>query len=489
MPPMLPPHHAAAATRSHNWSGAAQLKKSRGLWPEKRFDHIHMASATNLFTDHKAARPRFRRCTVLAAVILVLSAGSFAETLTGTVSNGTNGKPSAGDDVVLIKLAQGMQEAGRTKTDSKGNFSLNVDNLSEPHLVRVNHQGVNYFQPAPPGTSSVNLQVYDVAKKLDAISTTVDVMRFQSQNGQLQVLELFAVQNNSKPPRSQMSDQNYDIQLPPGAQIDTSLAKAPGGQPVNSAPVPLKQKGRYTFVFPLRPGETQFEVGYHLPYSGEAKIDPKPLVAQQHFVIMLPKEMQFKPDNGARFQNMPDDSGANVQVATEVQPGEALGFTVSGTGVLASESEQGGQAGSMGGAQTSADSRPGGGLGPPTDSPDPLHQWRWYILGGFVAMLGFGAIYMVTRQGSVPAPARAAAAARAGNGGGKTLVTRAAASPSVTAAAPSQDHSGMLLEALKEELFQLEIERQQGKISPAEYEKAKAALDQTLHRAVTRKKQ
>jgi hypothetical protein len=186
-----------------------------------------------------------------------------------------------------------------------------------------------------------------------------------------------------------------------------------------------------------------------------------------------------------------------VQVATQVQPGEALGFTVSGTGVLAGENEQGG---GMGGPQASADSRPGGGLGPPTDAPDPLRQWRWYILGGFVAMLGFGAIYMVTRQGRAPAPARATAA-RAGNGGGKSggnggtrpPVTRAAAiAPASTAAAapaPAQDHSGMLLQALKEELFQLEIERQQGKISPAEYEKAKAALDQTLHRALTRKKQ
>jgi hypothetical protein len=44
----------------------------------------------------------------------------------------------------------------------------------------------------------------------------------------------------------------------------------------------------------------------------------------------------------------------------------------------------------------------------------------------------------------------------------------------------------MLLEALKEELFQLEVERKQGKITPDEYEKAKAALDQTLERALKR---
>jgi hypothetical protein len=54
--------------------------------------------------------------------------------------------------------------------------------------------------------------------------------------------------------------------------------------------------------------------------------------------------------------------------------------------------------------------------------------------------------------------------------------------------APPRDRSALLLEALKEELFQLETERHEGKVSAAEYEKAKAALDQTIQRAVTRRK-
>jgi hypothetical protein len=44
----------------------------------------------------------------------------------------------------------------------------------------------------------------------------------------------------------------------------------------------------------------------------------------------------------------------------------------------------------------------------------------------------------------------------------------------------------MLLEALKEELFQLEMEHKQGHISQQEYEKAKQALDATLARALKR---
>ena len=47
----------------------------------------------------------------------------------------------------------------------------------------------------------------------------------------------------------------------------------------------------------------------------------------------------------------------------------------------------------------------------------------------------------------------------------------------------------MLLEALKEELFQLEVEHKQGRISQQEYESAKSALDQTLQRALKRESQ
>lgn len=48
------------------------------------------------------------------------------------------------------------------------------------------------------------------------------------------------------------------------------------------------------------------------------------------------------------------------------------------------------------------------------------------------------------------------------------------------------DRSSMLLEALKEETFRLEVEHKLGRVSQQEYETAKAALDQTLERALKR---
>ena len=41
---------------------------------------------------------------------------------------------------------------------------------------------------------------------------------------------------------------------------------------------------------------------------------------------------------------------------------------------------------------------------------------------------------------------------------------------------------------MKEELFQLEIDRQQGTVTAEEYTKAKAALDETIKRALARSK-
>jgi len=55
--------------------------------------------------------------------------------------------------------------------------------------------------------------------------------------------------------------------------------------------------------------------------------------------------------------------------------------------------------------------------------------------------------------------------------------------------AAARTSSSALLQALKDELFDLEVEHKQGRISQQEYEKTKAALDQTLERALKRESQ
>jgi hypothetical protein len=413
----------------------------------------------------------------IGAIWLVFAVCSFsaAETLSGTLTNGTTEKPAAGDEVILIKLGQGMEEAARTKADAKGNFSFMLDKTAAPHLVRAIHQGVTYHRMAPPGTSSIDIRVYDVGRKLEGIGVTADVMRFQAQGGELQGIRLFAVNNASDPPRTQMNDQNFEFYLPEGAQIDQAEAMTAGGQPLKSTPVPQQERNRYAFVFPLRPGETQFQLAFHMSYDGGASIDPKSLYGTQHFVVMLPKSMQFAAGTAATFQSMkdPNQSDAIVQVASNTKPGQSLAFKISGTGLLSDQpgSDQAGSAqpGGPGPTVAGRDSRPGGGIGPPIDAPDPLAKYRGYILGGFAVVLAGGAFYIVKRPSAVA----------------NDVVVGAVPATS-TAPKASSDRTGVVLEALKEELFQLEVEHKQGRVSQQEYEKVRAALGQTLERTLKR---
>ena len=346
-------------------------------------------------------------------------------------------------------------------------------------MVRVTHGGVNYFPqggPIMPGATTAAVTVYDTAKKVEPLNQTVEVDRYQSDGKQLQVIALFAIQNASNPPRTMDSDKTFEFVLPAGAQLDSGDAKGPGGQPIQSPATETGQKNTYAFAYPLKPGETQFQIAYHLPYSGEASFSPKPLADVQHFVVMLPKGMSFTPKNAQAFQNMPDKSGSTIMVATQVKPGQDLSFRIAGTGVFAPEGQEdagagdsggGGDAMGGGGQTAGRDNRPGGGLGAPIDAPDPLHSYRAIILGAFAVVLVMGGFYIVTRTNHRPHAA-------------------VAEGPRIDAPVMS-DRSTILLEAMKEELFQLEVDRQQGKVSEEEYAKAKAALDETMRRALARK--
>jgi hypothetical protein len=451
---------------------------------------LHPERTANL----KLASPTFGKSALIA--LLLLSSLASAQTLTGTVKNSTTGKPAAGDDVILLSLSQGMEEAGRTKADAKGNFTFKLDTQG-PHLVRVIHQEVTYHRMAPPGTTSVEVQVYDVGKKVEGIEVVADIMRFQGGQGQLQVERTFAVNNNSKPPRTQMNEHNLEFYVPDGAMIGEAQAMTAGGQPVKSAPVPegANAKNKYAFLFPLRPGETRFNVIYTVPYTGSVNIDPKSVYPLEHFVAIAPKAMEFSAAPGAKFQiaPYPGQPDANVEVASSAGLGQPLAFKLSGEGTLAAPAEEDGQPSQGPSAQN--DNRPGGGLGPPIDAPDPLQKYRWWILGGFAAVLVVGGVYVASRQQASNRTARA-------KGQSLPSMEEDEDYESVDAPAPRElrsqarpqpaaprTSSSMLLEGLKEELFQLEVERQQGRISHQEYENAKSALDQTLQRALKREAQ
>ena len=282
---------------------------------------------------------------------------AIAASITGTVTNKTVNKPAVGDKVVLIQLQGGMRESNTTTTDAHGKFTLELPDAG-PHLIRVDHEKAGYFHIAPPGTQSVDIDVYDVAESVQGVSTEANVMRLETDQQGLHVIQSYFVKNDSTPPRTQLSTHSYEIYLPEGAQIEASAAMAPGGMPVSSSPVPLGDKGHYAFVFPIRPGETSFQISYRLPYSGSFKFSEKLALPADNVAIIMPKAMKFTPSASMPFQPINDDPNAQTFLAKNVPAAQPVEFTVSGTGAMPREAQAGETGPAQGGATGSC--RPAG---------------------------------------------------------------------------------------------------------------------------------
>jgi hypothetical protein len=446
---------------------------------------------------------RKRRASIhIALTVLLLTCLGTAQTLTGLVKNATTGKPSVGDEVIVFSLEQGMGESGRTKTDAVGRFSFKLDDAQTPHLISAVHEGVTYNRMAPPGTTSAAIEVYDVAKRVGGIAVVADIMRIQAAKDQITVTRDFGVRNTSNPPRAQMNERNLEFYIPDGARVieNSGTAIAETGIPLKSAPVPEGEKNRYSFGFPLRPGVTRFEVTYQLSYGGTDNLDPKSIYPLEHFMVMLPKSMQFKAaasSAGFKLIHFPNAPDATVQVASNTADRQNLAFNISGEGTLETGRQSGTQGSglhedsSAGGATAApSNSRPGGGLGPPIDAPDApdaLQKYRWWILGGFAALLIIGGVYIARRQQSTN---RAVRYPKVNSSLMPAIQTGASdVSDEARSVVAITTRSTGLMEGIREELFQIEIEHKKGQISQAEYKKAKAALDRTLERVLKRQVQ
>ncbi len=427
-------------------------------------------------------KPLFTKLKIVGVGVLL--AGSMAamqaESISGVVTNKTTGKPAGNDDVVLLRLAQGMQESARTKTDARGRYTIEVPEQGL-HLVRVTHDKANYFKPVQPGAQgAVDVDVYTAVAKVTGVVGEADVIRLQTdESGKtLKIVENFFVRNDSSPPMTQFSEKPFEFYLPAGAVVLGSAALSPGGMPVQAAPVPLGDPNHYAFIFPIRPGETRFQVTYTIPYAGSLQLTPKPVMVTDTIAVMMPKSMTFKGGNSTSYSPVTEETTAQTFVVRNASPSQPLSFTVSGSGQMprdtpaptadtGSGGATGGQDAAGGGGTAANDTRPGGGLGNPVDpgaTNDPWAKYRWWILGGLGLVLAAGAGVMLKRPAGGP-------------------VATGAGGPRHTGAAGAGDST---LTVLKEEMFALETERLQGKISEAEYAEHKLALEQVLRRVLGR---
>jgi hypothetical protein len=424
--------------------------------------------------------------------LLITGTCSLAATISGTVTNKTSGKPSAGDNVVLVDVQAGMADAATATTDAHGHYSFQSPG-GGTYLIRVNHQGGTYFIAAPQGATPADISVYDVAAKLDGVGIDADMILAEAAGGMVRVQERYLVRNTSLPPRAQFSNNTFEFVLPPSAILDGASATRPGGLPTNTRPVPLSQKSHYTINIPIQPDqgekETLFEVQYHLSYNGKYTFIPQPQMPADNLVVYVPKGMTFGEAKGADFRPAQEDPRVQTFVAKGIHPGQNIAFTISGEGQMPREA-QGGNGPMGSGATGDGNSsegpggRPGGGIGNPIGTPDPLTSYKGWIFGSLALLLVASAFYFLRKPNLIKAGATAHPESAALES--KPFAVAAQSTPPSRGQQVHSPATGseVLLNSLRDEMFDLEKERLAGTLSQAEYEASKAGLDAILKRAM-----
>jgi hypothetical protein len=425
---------------------------------------------------------------LVAMALLMAAPSAQAASITGTVTNKTTGKPSAGDSVVLVDVQASMADAASATTDAHGHYSLESPG-GGAYLIRVNHQGGTYFIAAPQGSGPGDVTVYDIAAKVDSVGIDADMILAEAAGGMLRVQERYLVRNNSLPPKAQFSGNTFEFVIPAGALLDGASATRPGGMATNTRPVPLGQKQHYTINIPIQPNqgekETLFEVQYHLSYNGKYTFAPQPQMPADNLVIYVPKGMNFSASSGSSFQPAQEDPRVQTFVAKSIKPGQAVSFTLSGEGQMPREAQSGAigqQSGGMGDSgATDAGVRPGGGLGVPIDTPDPISKYKWWVLGLLSIALAAAAAFFLRKNDALAASTPASA-----SNAEPVYRPASAAAPAVPIAAaitPATSNVA-LLNILKDELFAIESEKLSGVISAREYDEVKIGLEAVLKRAL-----
>jgi hypothetical protein len=300
----------------------------------------------------------------------------------GTVVNLTTGKAQPSVIVTLVKpAAQGvLQTLATVKTDAAGNFKIDKDLPPGPVLLQAIFKGVLYTQAVPPGTPTTGLhvKVYDATSEAGIEKVSQHVMLFEPSESSLTVSEVFRVENQSSTTFQDPVNGSIRFYAPEssGGKINVTIS-APGGMPIQRPAVKTKDKDVYKIDYPVKPGESQFEVGYSLPSTD--KFAGKILSGQGKTFLLTPSTVTLLGD-GVEEQGREPQSQAHIYTTTN-----AASFSVRITGI---------------GSLQNQDAAPAGDTDEPPleEKAARVYSRMYWVLGLTLTILGLGGVLLYRRS-------------------------------------------------------------------------------------------
>jgi hypothetical protein len=199
-----------------------------------------------------------------------LLAASLRAAIDGTVVNRTTGKPQPGVAITLIKPGQrGMRTLGTTVSDASGHFVFEKDEPGGgPQLLQANYKGVNYNKLMTPNvpTSNVELEVFESSKSPAVARIAQQMLVLEPNSSQIAVSETVLMENDSNTTFNNPETGELLLYLPPSANGQVRVnAQGPQGMPLPRPAEKTKQTDVFKVDFPIKPGQSEFEVSYVIP--------------------------------------------------------------------------------------------------------------------------------------------------------------------------------------------------------------------------------
>lgn len=274
----------------------------------------------------------------------LIAALPVAAAVDGTVTNRTTGKPQQGATVTLYKMTQnGLEAVESVKSDASGKFQINQQ-LTGPNLLQTAFGGVTYNHMIPPGQPSAGLALEVFNSKAEPGEAVVSqhMVLLEATGQELRVTESFLFNNPGTTTYNDPARGTLRLFVPPGGSKSIRVTgTAPQGMPIDRAAEKTSQPNVYSVDFPIKPGETNIQLSYAMPFSGG------PFEGHTYFKggptsLIAPLGVEIKGDGLVDRGKEPRTQATIYQVQ-----GDSYKVDISGTGTLrpASGSEGGETAG------------------------------------------------------------------------------------------------------------------------------------------------
>jgi hypothetical protein len=311
-------------------------------------------------------------------------------------------------------------------------------------LVQTQFAGVNYnkaFGFAENGVNLVEVTVYDTTSSWDDARVARYQIGLAAETDLLRVFKIFEIEVGGTPPRTVVGD--------PGAfryytQSDhlhmRSVSARHGTMPLTQEPVPIEGGTEFAINFPLRPGQTELQVAYDVPYREIATDFSEALLypVDEMNVLIVPTDLEVTSEL-LSDRGIDKENGIRFFTARDLPKGAPVVFRLSGKGMPPGEGH---------GEEGTAEGGEGGGT-KVVRVPDRTDKLLVPALLGVLVPLTAGVVYALTRR-----PARESRGARR------------AADPEVLARR----------EAILERIVALDRRNREGEISEYAYWQKREAL-------------